>query len=257
MSVLEQFRLDDDVVLITGAASGIGTAFAEACADAGATLALVDKDSDGLDEVAETLDAETLAVETDVSDHEQVAAAVEQTVAECGGLDVAFANAGIGRLGATVDNYDPEEWDAVMAVNLDGTFYTIREAAAAMDDGGRIVTTASVLGDVASEFPGVSAYVASKGGVRQLTKQAAADLADEGIRVNAIAPGWTHTDIGGGVFREDSPMSHLHEEFEEETLLGRMGDPEDLQGIALFLASDASAYCTGGVFTVDGGWTTT
>lgn len=257
MGVLEKFRLDGDVVLVTGAASGIGKGYAEACADAGATLALADIDGDGVDAVADDLDAETLALHVDVSDHEQVAAMVAETVDTFGGLDVAFANAGIGRLSSRVDSYSVEEWDEVMDVNLDGVFYTVREAAAAMDDGGSIVTTASVLSDIASDFPGVAAYTASKGGVKQLTKQAAADLGQQGIRVNAIAPGWTHTGIGGGAFRKDSGMDAMHEQMAETTVLDRLGEPEDLKGIAVFLASDASAYCTGSVFTVDGGWTTT
>ena len=257
MSVLDRFRLDGDVVLITGAASGIGKGYAEACADVGADLALADVDYEGLEAVADDLDAETHAMEVDVSDPEQVAAMVQETKAELGGLDVVFANAGIGRLSLPIDRYPLEEWDEVMDVNLDGVFYTIRESAAAMEEGGRIVTTASVLGDVASDWPGVAAYVASKGGVVQLTKQAAADLGEEGIRVNAIAPGWTHTGIGGGAFRKDSGLEEMHDRMAEETLLGRLGEPDDLKGVAVFLASEASAYCTGGVFTVDGGWTTT
>ncbi|WP_254837733.1 SDR family NAD(P)-dependent oxidoreductase [Natronomonas marina] len=256
MGVLDRFRLDDDVVLITGAASGIGRGYAEACADVGADLALADVDGDGLADVAADLDAETTTVEADVSDPEQVAAMVQETKAAFGGLDVVFANAGIGRLSLPLDRYPLEEWDVVLDVNLDGVFYTVREAAAAMEDGGSIVTTASVLGDVASDWPGVAAYVASKGGVVQLTKQAAADLAPE-IRVNAVAPGWTHTNIGGGAFRKDSGLDEMHEQMADETLLGRLGEPDDLKGIAVFLASDASAYCTGSVFTVDGGWTAT
>ena len=255
MGVLDCFRLDGDVVLITGAASGIGRGYAEACADVGADLALADIDAEGLAATAEELDAETLELEVDVSDPEQVATMVQETKAEFGGLDVVFANAGIGRLSLPVDRYPLEEWDEVMDVNLDGVFYTIREAAASMDEGS-IITTASVLGDVASEWPGVAAYVASKGGVVQLTKQAAVELAPD-IRVNAIAPGWTHTNIGGGTFRKDAGLNAMHERMADETLLGRLGEPDDLKGIAVFLASDASAYCTGSVFTVDGGWTAT
>lgn len=257
MSVLDRFRLDGDVVLITGAASGIGKGYAEACADVGADLALADIDSEGVEEVADSLDAETIALEVDVSDPEQVAEMVDETTAAFGGLDVAFANAGIGKLSMPVDQYPLDEWDEVLDVNLDGVFYTVREAASAMDDGGSIVTTASVLGDIASDWPGVAAYVASKGGVVQLTKQAAADLGARDIRVNAIAPGWTHTGIGDGAFRKDSPLSDMHDQMAENTVLGRLGEPEDLKGIAVFLASDASSYCTGSVFTVDGGWTTT
>ena len=255
MGVLDRFRLDGHVVLIMGAASGIGRGYAGGCADVGASLALADIDAEGLAEVARELDAETLELEVDVSEPEQVAAMVQETKAEFGGLDVVFANAGIGRLSLPVDRYPLEEWDEVMNVNLDGVFYTVREAAASMDEGS-IVTTASVLGDVASEWPGVAAYVASKSGVVQLTKQAAAELAPD-IRVNAIAPGWTHTNIGGGAFRKDAGLDEMHEQMADETLLGRLGEPDDMKGIAVFLASDASAYCTGSVFTVDGGWTAT
>jgi NAD(P)-dependent dehydrogenase (short-subunit alcohol dehydrogenase family) len=255
MGVLDRFRLDGDVVLITGAASGIGKEYAGACADVGADLALADIDAEGLAATAEELDAETLELKIDVSDPEAVAAMVQETKAELGSLDVVFANAGIGRLSLPVDRYPLEEWEDVMDVNLDGVFYTVREAAASMDEG-NIVTTASILGDVASEWPGIAAYVASKGGVVQLTKQAAAELAPD-IRVNAIAPGWTHTNIGGGAFRKDAGLDEMHEQMADETLLGRLGEPDDLKGIAVFLASDASAYCTGSVFTVDGGWTTT
>ena len=255
MGVLDRFRLDGDVVLITGAASGIGKGYAGACADVGADLALADIDAEGLAATAEELDAETLELKIDVSDPEAVAAMVQETKAELGSLDVVFANAGIGRLSLPVDRYPLEEWEDVMDVNLDGVFYTVREAAASMDEG-NIVTTASILGDVASEWPGIAAYVASKGGVVQLTKQAAAELAPD-IRVNAIAPGWTHTNIGGGAFRKDAGLDEMHEQMADETLLGRLGEPDDLKGVAVFLASDASAYCTGSVFTVDGGWTTT
>lgn len=257
MSALDMFSLDGDSVLVTGAASGIGRAYAEACADAGAVLSLVDVDGEGVESVATDLDAETLAIEADVSDHGRVANAVDETVAAFGGLDAAFANAGIGRLSLPVDDYPVAEWDEVMRVNADGAFYTVREAASVMDEGGSIVTTASVLGSVASDFPGVAAYTASKGAVVQLTKQAAADLGSRGIRVNAVAPGWTHTNIGGGAFRTDSGMDAMHEQMAEETLLGRLGEPDDLKGIAVFLASAASSYCTGSVFTVDGGWTAT
>jgi NAD(P)-dependent dehydrogenase (short-subunit alcohol dehydrogenase family) len=257
MSVLDRFRFDGDVVLITGAASGTGKGHAEACADVGADLALADVDAEGLEAVAAGLEADTETMAVDVADPEQVAAMVQETKAAFGGLDVVFANAGIGRLSLPLDRYPLEEWDEAMEVNLDGVFYAVREAAAAMDEGGSIVTTASILGSVASDWPGVAAYVASKGGVVQLTRQAAADLGDQGIRVNAIAPGWTHTDIGGGAFRKDSGLDDMHEAMAEETLLDRLGEPEDLQGIAVFLASDASAYCTGSVFTVDGGWTAT
>jgi NAD(P)-dependent dehydrogenase (short-subunit alcohol dehydrogenase family) len=261
--VLESFSLDGDAVLVTGGAGGIGAAYAEACAEAGGDVMLADIDADGAEstaaELAEAAGADVRAVACDVTDEDDVRDAVDATVDAFGGLDVTFANAGIGRLFDPVHSQDLEHWREVMAVNLDGVFLTTRESAAAMraDEGGRIVTTASVLGLVGTETPGLSAYVASKGGVVQFTKQAAVELGPD-IRVNAIAPGWVHTGIGGGMMREDAPgMEPVQEQMRQETALGRLGYPADLKGLALFLASPASAYCTGAVYRNDGGYTTT
>jgi NAD(P)-dependent dehydrogenase (short-subunit alcohol dehydrogenase family) len=271
--VLEAFSLDGDAVLVTGGASGIGTAYAEACAEAGADVMLADIDVEGAESVAadlvEATGGDIRTVACDVTDEEDVRGAVDATVEAFGGLDVAFANAGIGRMFNPVHSQSLEHWREVMNVNLDGVFLTTREAAAAMKEhgsaaadgregrGGRIITTASVLGLVGTETPGLSAYVASKGGVVQFTKQAAVELGPD-IRVNAIAPGWIHTGIGGGMLREDAPgMEPIQDQMRQETALGRLGYPEDMKGLALFLASPASNYCTGGVYRNDGGYTAT
>lgn len=258
-TVLDRFRMDDDVALVTGAASGIGRGISEALADAGADLAIVDVDEEGLDETADALEqrgAAVHAVTADVSEEASTERMVSETVERFGGLDAAFANAGIGSLGGELADYDLDDWDRVTDVNLRGVFLTDKAAASAMDDGGSIVNTASILAYCGAEFPGLGAYAASKGGVVALTRQLAAELGPDGIRVNAIAPGWIHTNIGSGAFRKDAEgMEDLHRETAERTALGRLGEPDDLQGLAVFLASEASAYCTGATYVVDGGWT--
>lgn len=258
-SVLDRFRMDGDTALVTGAASGIGRGISRAMADAGASVALVDVDEAGLEETAASCEergADVLSLTADVSEEQEVERAVAETVDAFGGLDAAFANAGIASLGGDLAKYDVDDWDAVTDVNLRGVFLTDKHAASAMDDGGSIVNTASVQAFRGSELPGMAAYNASKGGVVAMTKQLATELGPEGIRVNAIAPGWVHTGIGGGFFRKDTEgMAEFHDRMAENTALGRLGEPEDIEGISVFLASDASAYCTGAAYVVDGGWT--
>lgn len=262
MTVLDRFRLDGDVALVTGAAGGIGGAIAAAMAEAGADVALVDVDEAGVidraNSVAAETGAETLAITADVSDADAVDRMVAETVDALGGLDVVFANAGVARLGGPVDRYDMDAWDEVMAVNQRGVMLTNRAAAAEMREsgGGRIVNTASVLGLRGTTIPGIGAYATAKGGVIQLTRQLAAELARHDVRVNAIAPGWIETGMTEG-FVPPSPDDEggLRNAILETIPLGRLGEPADLQGVALFLASEASAYATGEVVTVDGGMT--
>ncbi len=256
VTVLESFRLDGQVALVTGAAGGIGGALAEAVAEAGADVALVDVDESGLaataDQLEDTTDARTLDIVADVGDPaatERMAAETRETL---GGLDVAFANAGIAeRGGEDVAAYDVDAWDRVMRVNLRGVFLTNRAVAGHMRDtgGGSIVNTASILGLNGTQIPGLAAYTASKGGVVQLTRQFAGELAPD-IRVNAIAPGWIETPLLSG---PDSDRELTADDFDLGVPLGRMGQPADLKGIAVFLASDAAAYTTGEIVLVDGG----
>jgi NAD(P)-dependent dehydrogenase (short-subunit alcohol dehydrogenase family) len=253
VTVLDQFRLDDDVALVTGAAGGIGGALAEAMAEAGADVAVADID-EGVHAVADQLAAETDAavepVVADVGEGREVEAMVDRTVEALDGLDIAVANAGVALQGGPAPEYDMDAWDDLMAVNLRGVFLTARAAAAHMRDhgGGRIVNTASILGFNGTRMEGLAAYTAAKGGVVNLTRQLAGELAGHGIRVNAIAPGFIET-----AMTEEGLGEVDREALVGQIPAGRIGQPADLKGLALYLASEASPYTTGETVLVDGG----
>ncbi|MEO3924436.1 SDR family NAD(P)-dependent oxidoreductase [Micromonosporaceae bacterium B7E4] len=253
------FDIRDRHVLVTGAASGLGQAIAEAMVDAGAAVTLVDRDADALRRLAGALAARNPTVEhlvCDVADAAAVQATVEAATARFGTLDVAFVNAGIAGAPRTDDEsrrlerVQLDDWDRVLAVNLTGALNTMRAAAAVMRPrrSGRIIVTASTAGLRADPMVGYP-YVASKAAIVNVVRQAALDLAPDQIRVNAIAPGPFRTNIGG-----KRPRSAEAEALWASTIpLGRMADPEEIKGLALLLASPASSFMTGAVFPVDGG----
>lgn len=262
MTVLDEFRLDGSVALVTGAAGGLGGAFATAMAEAGADVVVADLDEDGAqavaDDLEDTTDAETLAIEVDVADEAAVEGMVEATLDRFGRLDAAFANAGIGELERPAQHYQMAQWDRIVDVNLRGVWLTDLYAARAMaeqESGGSIVNTASVYGLVGSDAMGYNpAYAASKGGVVNLTRTLGAEWAPE-IRVNAIAPSHARTNIGGGYLDEDSRVGQdIADEIEARTPAERIAEPAEHKGLALFLASEAARYCTGYTYAVDGGW---
>jgi len=266
MGVLDQFEMDGEVAFVTGGATGIGEQLAIAVAEAGADVVLADIDSEGAETTADGIEDATgvsaMAVECDVTDADAVEAAVQATVEEFGRLDAAFANAGIAELEFPIQNYNMEQWERIIDVNLNGVFYTNRAAAEVMreqDEGGSIINTASVYGLRGTDIMGTMyAYATAKGGVVNLTRAMATTLGEEGVRVNAIAPSHVRTDIAGGYLQEDAPgsMADMQEDIREQTPLGRISEPEELKGLAVFLASDASSYCTGYTYAVDGGWLT-
>lgn len=251
-------RLEDCVALVTGASSGIGNAIAAAFAAEGADVVVADvrrePKLDGTTPVFEKLNAtgaESLFVETDVSDEADAEAAVDAAVEEFGGLDVLVNNAGIYYQHETHET-PIEDWDATLDVNLRGTFLMSRAALPALreSDHASIINLSSILGLVGAEES--SAYCASKGGVSNFTRSMALDYAEEEINVNALAPG-VITTAQNAEWRESDP--ELVEEWEAKTPWPRFGTPEDVADAAIFLASDESEFVTGHVLSVDGGWT--
>jgi NAD(P)-dependent dehydrogenase (short-subunit alcohol dehydrogenase family) len=250
----ELFDVRGARVVVTGAASGLGFAMAEAMADAGARVTAADLDGEGLERAAGRLDGDVRTARVDVSDETQVARLFEDLVEAQGGVDVAFANAGISLEPGVVDsrgglaNLERAAWDRVLGVNLNGVLFTMRAAAEHMkrQGSGRIVVTASTAGFGTDPMVGYS-YSATKAAVIVIVRQAALELARHGVHVNAIAPGPFKTNIGGGA----PPIPP--EAWEQIVALGRMAEPDELKGVALLLASPASSFMTGAVVPVDGG----
>ncbi|MFC7305200.1 SDR family NAD(P)-dependent oxidoreductase [Streptomyces monticola] len=243
-------QLAGRTAIVTGAARGLGLAIAQRFAQEGATVVMADV-------IDATEEAEKLGgryIRTDVSDEAQVAALVAETVDAYGRLDILVNNAGI-EFAATVLDTTVDQWDRLMSVNMRGVFLGTKHAVPAMTDGGGgvIVNVASELGLVGDA--GVAAYCASKGGVIQLTKATAIDHAKAGIRVNALCPGPVATDLLEEVFRASGDPEGMRRKFEELTLLGRLGRPDEVAASAVFLASDQSSNMTGANLVLDGGWT--
>ena len=246
-------RVDGKVALVAGAGGGIGGAGAEALAREGAAVVCADIDGAAAEAAAariRTAGGRAIANALDVRDRSAVDDAVAATVREFGRLDVLLDCAGVSHGGTFLD-LDPTEWERVIAVNLSGMFYLGQAAARQMvrqGGGGSIINVTSQLAEVAR--PERAAYVASKGGGRSLTHAMALDLAAHRIRVNAIAPGPTLTGL--------TRASYADPERRRATIaqipLGRLGDPQDLVGAILFLASDESIWATGSTVTVDGGY---
>jgi NAD(P)-dependent dehydrogenase (short-subunit alcohol dehydrogenase family) len=267
LKTLDQFDISGRSALVTGAASGIGLAYAEVMAEAGAKVTLADIDMAGAEREAARLrseGADARAAACDVSELGEVAVAFDGHVAAYGGLDIAFANAGWdagnGFWSPTgernpkgqIDVYDPEAWQRSIAINLTGVFHTIREAVRCMKAGGRkgsIIATASNAGLMNEAIVGIP-YMPAKAGVLHLVRHAALELAEFGIRVNAIAPGPFVTNIGDGWVKKNPAAKAA---FDKTIPLGGMAETDQIKPLALLLASDASSYMTGAHVVIDGG----
>lgn len=237
------------VAFISGAASGIGAATARRLADLGAKLVLVDRDRIRLDAFAKTLPSETvLAVEVDVTAIASVEEAIKRGVDTFGGLDLAVNSAGIDLPRCETASYPAEQWDRIIAVNLTGVFNAVRHQIPAMlaRGGGSIVNVSSIMGF--RGFPGQPAYTAAKHGVIGFTKAAALDHAAQGIRINAVAPGFIDTPLLGHLSDERrNAAAALHP-------MQRVGQADEITNVILFLLSDAASFVTGACFEADGGY---
>ena len=241
-------RLDGKVSIITGAGSGIGAATARRFHAEGAKVVLADISGDQ-EAIAKELGDGALSVHVDVSQGDSVAAMVQTTLDTFGRLDVLFNNAGIDGDFFPVGELPEESWDKVQNINLRGVYLGMRHGIPAMlaSGGGSIISTASMAATVA--FPTMASYCAAKGGVVMLTKTAAAEYAAQGIRVNAISPGTIQTAI----------TVHLPQDMIkaiiERNPVGRIADAAEVASLAVFLASDESAFITGADYLIDGGYT--
>jgi NAD(P)-dependent dehydrogenase (short-subunit alcohol dehydrogenase family) len=256
-------RFQDKIVMITGAASGIGAAAAQAFADEGARVALLDISVDALNSQFEAIraaqpDAELLAIPTDISVPDQISAAVDQIVARWGRIDVVFANAGINGVWAPIDAIMPEDWDRTIDINLKGTFFTIKYAVPHMKaEGGAIVITSSINGSHIFSNSGSSVYSVSKGGQVIMAKMLALELAPYHIRVNAVSPGAVKTNIARTT--EDRGWQTLRDRHAVPPGYvplhrGEIGaEPAEIAQVVLFLASDAASHVTGTDTVIDGG----
>ena len=249
-TILERFRLDGKAALVTGASRGLGQAMALALAEAGADVVAADvEDSSETRDCIRTLERKCVAVQADVSAPGAAEALVEKTVAAFGKVDILVNNAGIIRRAPFLD-FTEKDWDDVMNINIRAVFLLSQAAARVMvrQGRGKIINIASML-----SFQGgirVPSYTSSKSAVMGFTRLLACELGPLGINANAIAPGYMATE-NTRLLRENPERSR---EILGRIPMGRWGTPEDLKGIVVFLASEASAYVNGSTIAVDGGW---
>jgi len=249
--ILEKFKLDGKAAIVTGAARGLGQGIAEGLAEAGANVALVDiLDTSETKEMIEKLGRKAVSIKADLGKKESVDSIISETLDGLGRIDILFNNAGIIRR-APLTEFSEKDWDDVININQRTLFFLSQAVAKQMikhGHGGKIVNTASML-----SFQGgilVPSYTASKSAVMGLTRLMANELSAHGINVNAIAPGYMATD-NTAPLRADKDRNKA---ILDRIPAGRWGDPADLKGIAVFLASAASDYITGYTIAVDGGW---
>jgi sorbose reductase len=253
VNVAGLFELHGKKALVTGASSGIGKQVALAYAQAGAAVAIAARHEQPLQELAAEIAAgggTAVPIVCDVTEPERVSTMLNRVDDELGGVDIAVCNAGIISLNSLLD-MSLEDFQSIQNTNVNGVFLTAQAAAKAMvagNRGGTIITTASMSGHIINNPQQVGHYCASKAAVIHLTKAMAMEFAPHNIRVNSVSPGYILTELV-------EPLSEYHALWEPKIPLGRLGRPEELVGIYLYLASDASSYMTGSDIVIDGGYT--
>jgi sorbose reductase len=253
VNVVNLFELHGKNALVTGASSGIGKEVALAYAQAGAAVAIAARHDEPLQDVAAEIVAAggtAVPIPCDVTQPEQVATMLNRVTDELGGVDIAVCNAGIIAINSLL-NMALEEFQNIQNTNVNGVFLTAQAAAKAMvaqQRAGTIINTASMSGHIINTPQEVGHYCASKAAVIQLTKAMAVEFAPHNIRVNSVSPGYILTELV-------EPYAEYHPLWEPKIPLGRLGRPEELVGIYLYLASDASSYTTGADIVIDGGYT--
>lgn len=253
LDLQRMFGLDGQVAIVTGASSGLGDRFARVLHGAGATVVAVARRTDRLEALAAELGDRILPLPADVADPEATAEVVATTMDRFGRIDVLVNNAGIGQV-VPAEDEPLDDFRRTLDVNLVGLFALSQQAGRHMiaAGSGSIVNIASVLGLVAAAPVKQAAYCASKGGVVNLTREMGAQWARKGVRVNAIAPGWFLSEMTQAeMFEADSGREFIA----RNCPMGRPGEPDELDGALLYLASSASRYVCGQTLAVDGGWT--
>jgi NAD(P)-dependent dehydrogenase (short-subunit alcohol dehydrogenase family) len=254
MSVLDRFRLDGRVALVTGGSRGFGRVMAEALASAGASVALSTRDaalaSKVAAEIASTTGRKTLGVVADVTRQADVAAMVAKTIEVLGRVDILVNNAGINIRGP-IEQLTEDDWDQVVDTNLKGPWLCCRAVGEPMrrQKWGRVINVSSMLGEIS--LPGRSPYASSKGGLTLLTKTLALEWAADGVNVNALCPGPFLTEINTPLLNDPVAAAAMM----AKVPLGRWGDPAEIGPVVVFLASEASSFITGSTLFIDGGYT--
>jgi NAD(P)-dependent dehydrogenase (short-subunit alcohol dehydrogenase family) len=252
--VMERFRLDGRVALVTGGTKGLGREIARALAEAGADVAVAARDGEAADrvagELAQVTGRRTLGIAADVSVSTQVDAMVARALGSLGRIDILVNNAGINIRGP-IEELDEAAWDSVIDTNLKGPWLCCRAVAGPMkaQKWGRVINVSSMLGEIS--LPGRTPYASSKGGLTLLTKTLALEWARDGINVNALCPGPFATEINTPLLNDPAARAQM----EANVPLARWGDPVELGPAAVFLASEASSFMTGATLFIDGGYT--